>query len=191
MARVLDDAAPMIRLAFVVALLAGCNEHGRGGMLFDGGGSGRACGGFSGAQCAANEFCDFARNTCGATDEQGTCRPRPDGCGDVFAPVCGCDGVVHSNQCDASAAGVDVDASGSCPTTPGQFACGFRTCDVANQYCERGVSDIGGEPDSFICKPLPTSCGATPTCSCVTQEPCGSFCDPTPSGGLRLTCPGG
>lgn len=176
---------------FVVALLGGCDEHGRGGVFPDGGGRGRPCGGFSGARCTANEFCDFGRDTCGVTDEQGTCRARPFGCPDLFAPVCGCDGVVHSNECDANAAGVDVDANGSCPTPAGQFACGSRTCDTAIEYCERGVSDIGGEPDTFVCKPLPSSCGATPSCGCLTQEPCGSFCDGTPTGGLRLTCPGG
>ncbi len=184
----------MIRLACLCALLVGvgCNEHGRGGMLFpDGGGTGRACGGFAGTSCTANEFCDFARNSCGATDEQGTCRTRPDACDDLFAPVCGCDGVVHSSACEANAAGTDVNASGGCPVPAGQFACGFATCNTASEYCQRGVSDIGGEPDTFNCMPIPTSCGAAATCGCLMDEPCGSFCDTQPSGGLRLTCPGG
>jgi hypothetical protein len=187
----------MIRIAsvFVVVLLVGC-EGGRGGMLFgdaggSGSGSGRPCGGFSGGLCTSNEFCDFGRNTCGVTDEQGTCRQRPTACDDQFAPVCGCDGVVHSNQCDANASGADVDASGSCPVGAGELECGFRFCDKATQYCERGVSDIGGEPDSFVCEQLPSSCGATPSCGCLTQEPCGSFCSGSQSIGLTLTCPGG
>ncbi len=188
----------MIRIAslFVVLLLGGC-EGGRGGMLFDdagsgsGSGTGRVCGGFSGALCAPNEFCDFRRDTCGTTDEQGTCRTRPSACDDEFAPVCGCDGDVHANQCDANAAGVDVNASGSCPTQVGEHACGFRLCDKATQYCERGVSDVGGEPDTFVCKPLPSSCGASASCACLTQESCGSFCSGSQAIGLKLTCPGG
>src|SRR4051812_22138270 len=105
-------------------LLAGCPEHGSGGARPDGGpGSGRPCGGFAGASCSSGEWCDFGRNTCGATDEQGTCRAKPTGCPDLFAPVCGCDGVVHSNECDAQAVGADVNANGSCPVPAGQFAC--------------------------------------------------------------------
>ena len=181
----------MSRLGLFVLLLSACNEHGSGGVFPDGGGSGRACGGFAGTSCGSNEFCDFGRNSCGATDEQGTCRARPQSCPDLFAPVCGCDGVVHSNECDANAAGTDVSAIGSCPVPAGSFACGFRTCDKATEYCERGVSDIGGEPDSFVCKPLPGSCGTAAVCGCMTQEPCGDFCDGTATDGLTLTCPGG
>src|SRR5262245_25473666 len=108
----------MIRYALFVCLLIACDEHGKGGGFPDGGGGGsggRTCGGFPGTQCSASEFCDFGRDSCGAADELGTCRPRPNGCDDVFAPVCGCDGSVHSNACDANAAGFDVNASGGCP----------------------------------------------------------------------------
>jgi hypothetical protein len=183
----------MTRLPWLAlsVLLTGCPEHGSGGPRPpDGGGSLRPCGGFAGASCAAGEFCDFGRNSCGATDEQGTCRARPSGCDDLFAPVCGCDNLVHSNECDAQAAGVDVNASGSCPVPAGQFACGFRTCQTTSEYCQRGVSDVGNEPDTFTCKPLPGSCG-TPNCSCVVAEPCGSFCTNGSAGGLIVTCPGG
>jgi hypothetical protein len=181
----------MTRLPWLaLLLLTGCPEHGSGGARPDGGGSLRPCGGFAGTSCSAGEFCDFGRNTCGATDEQGTCRARPSGCPDLFAPVCGCDNVVHSNECDAQAVGVDVNANGSCPVPSGQFACGFRTCLTTSQYCEHGTSDVGSEPDTFTCKPLPQSCGMTATCSCVALEPCGSFCTNTPTG-LTVRCPGG
>lgn len=180
------------RLWLVLALLSsGCPEHGRGGGDGGGGGSGRACGGFAGARCGVDEFCDFGRNTCGATDEQGTCRPRPGGCGDIFQPVCGCDNAIHGNECDANAAGVDVNANGSCPVTSGMFACGFRTCTTSAQYCERGVSDVGGEPDSFTCKSLPAGCGSVGSCACLSAEPCGSFCAGAGATGITLTCPGG
>jgi hypothetical protein len=195
MARVLDEPGRMIRLVCFFSLfgvLVACNERGMGGRFPDGGGgSGNACGGFSGMTCDSDEFCDFGRNSCGATDEQGTCRTRPDVCDDVFAPVCGCDGVTHSNECEANASGTDVSAIGSCPVPAGQFACGFRQCDRASEYCQRGVSDIGGEPDTFDCMPLPSSCGASATCGCVSDEPCGDFCEGTGAGGITLTCPGG
>ncbi|MFN0250721.1 MAG: hypothetical protein ACKV2T_27825 [Kofleriaceae bacterium] len=175
----------MIRLLVIGVLLVACNERGMGGRFPDGGGSGSACGGFAGTSCSSNEFCDFARNSCGATDEQGTCRTRPTACPDLFDPVCGCDGVVHSNVCDANGAGTDVSAIGSCPVPAGEFTCGFRTCDLSNEFCLRTVSDRSGEPDSFSCMPLPAGCTS---CGCMTDEPCGDFCDGTAASGLTLTC---
>jgi len=182
---------PMTRLALLF-LLAGCFEHGSGGGgLPDGGGTGRSCGGLAGAACGSDELCDFGRNTCGASDEGGTCRKKPSGCTENFDPVCGCDGQTHSNECEANVAGVDVSANGNCPVPSGEFQCGFRTCRIADEYCQRGVSDVGNEPDSFVCRPRPGTCGATTTCSCLATEPCGSFCTSTPGGGFALTCPGG
>src|SRR5688572_29259667 len=162
----------MIRFALLGLFLVGC-EGGRGGMFPDGGGSGtgRACGGFTGALCPSDEFCDFPSDTCGVSDEQGRCRVRPRSCDDQFEPVCGCDGITHSNECSANAAGTDVSAIGSCPVPAGQFACGSRTCEIDTQYCQRGVSDIGGEPDSFECRPLPSSCGAGASCGCLGVGP--------------------
>jgi hypothetical protein len=183
----------MTRLPWLAlgVLLTGCPEHGSGGARPDGGGSLRPCGGFAGTSCTAAEWCDFGRNTCGAGDEQGTCRARPSGCDDLFAPVCGCNGLEHANECAAQAVGVDVNASGSCPVPADRFACGFRTCVTDVEYCQRGVSDVGNEPDSFLCKPLPGSCGSPATCGCVAAEPCGSICMTAGAGRLTVTCPGG
>jgi hypothetical protein len=178
-------------LAFVL-LLAAC-EHGKGGGLppTDGGGSGAQCGGFGGGGCAADEWCDFGRNDCGGSDGSGTCKSRPIACDDSFDPVCGCDGVVHSNECDAQAVGVDVSAVGSCPAEPGFFNCGQRQCDLSTQYCQRSGSDIGGEPDGFACIELPGTCGVTPNCDCLAEEPCGTECDGASATGFTVTCFGG
>lgn len=180
---------------FLGSVLASACEGGKGGAFPDGGnGSGEECGGFAGRPCAADQFCDFGRDTCGASDETGTCRPRPLGCPDVFDPVCGCDGTVHGNGCDANAAGVDVDANGNCAPQIGSFACGFRFCDLATEYCQRATSDIGGEPDAFSCRPIPGSCSVNPSCACLVTagEPCADlFCEGDAAGGLQVTCPGG
>ncbi len=182
----------MVRFVLWCTVLVAC-EHGSGGGLpgTDGGGSGRSCGGFAGQTCGTRELCDFPLNSCGNADQLGTCTARPDACPDLFDPVCGCDGTVYSSQCDAAQAGVDVDASGSCRLPGGTFACGFKQCDLATQYCQRAASDVGGEPDGFACMPLPVGCGSTPTCGCLANEPCSELCSGDATSGLQLTCPGG
>lgn len=65
--------------------------------------------------CAANEYCDFPEmSACGDAGVTGICALRPEGCGHVFKPVCGCDGKNHSNACQAAASGTDVRAAGDC-----------------------------------------------------------------------------
>lgn len=51
---------------------------------------------------------------CGAADAMGTCKPKPEVCADVFAPVCGCDGKTYRNACSASSAGSSVAKNGEC-----------------------------------------------------------------------------
>ena len=157
------------------------------------GATGARCGGFAGLTCAADQFCDFARNTCGATDEEGECKPRPTACPDtlVFQANCACDGMIYGSECDVYAAGSDRNALGGCPVAGGSFACGYTQCNVFNEYCRREVSDIGDEPDVFSCQPLPGCPSQFPTCACLAGELCGSQCTGQGTTGLTLTCPGG
>lgn len=74
---------------------------------------GAPCGGLAGDVCPEDQFCQFAQDTCGLSDEQGTCvkRPTVESCStfaDAFAPICACDGVTYENACEAAAAGADV-----------------------------------------------------------------------------------
>jgi hypothetical protein len=174
-----------------ILVVAAC-EGGKGGGTFNlDGGSGIQCGGFAGAQCPADEWCDFPRDDCGATDGTGTCVRRPLQCGELADPVCGCDGEIHSNPCDANSAGVDLSALGSCPAEPGNFNCGARQCAIDTEFCQRIGSDIGGEPDSFSCNRLPAGCGLDPSCACLEGEACANGCEGDATTGLTAICFGG
>jgi hypothetical protein len=140
--------------------------------------------------CSAAHYCDYPDDLCGAA-ELGKCTPKPQGCDLLYAPVCGCDGKVHGNDCAARSAGSDVSSTGGCTPPVGQFACGPIFCALGSQYCQHGVSDVGGIPDDYACKELPAGCGKTPTCACLSAEPCGDWCASPALGEIRLTCPGG
>jgi hypothetical protein len=179
---------PLLAIAFLLAAVAACDDS--TGEL---GGPGAACGGRSGVTCTADQYCDFGGNRCGADDVSGVCKPRPDSCPPLLVPerTCGCDQIVYSSACEANLAGTDLNASGNCALDPGAFACGFRQCKKSNQYCQRSVSDVGGEPDTYTCLVLPAACGGTASCSCLPSQSCGGQCAGDSAGGLTLTCPGG
>jgi hypothetical protein len=139
--------------------------------------------------CSGSEYCNYPDDLCGA-GAIGTCKPRPAGCNLLFAPVCGCDGGVHGNDCGARSSGSDVSVAGGCTAPEGQFGCGALFCSLASQYCSRGISDVGG-PDEYYCKPLPSSCGQAPSCACMTGEACADWCETSALGAITLTCPGG
>lgn len=142
--------------------------------------------------CAAGEHCDWAVNSCGAIDSDPfVCEGKPDGCDDNYEPVCGCDGLVHSNECYAAADGVDISDNGGCTPPEGYFPCGHRFCDPLTSYCQISTSDVFPEPDFVACVPYPATCGDTPSCECLVDEPCADFgCADGPPG-IVIICPGG
>ncbi|MCA9679786.1 MAG: hypothetical protein KC464_32440 [Myxococcales bacterium] len=157
----------------------------------DGGGTGSVCGGKAGLTCDAEHYCDHTDNGCGFDDGQGTCQPRPPDCPQGQTPTCGCDGTVYDSPCAAATAGVDVNDYNGCTPPLDTFRCGHLFCAAGTEYCQRGVSDVGGYADDWACVAIPAACnpGAL-DCACLADEPCGAWC--TQDGtDFTLTCPGG
>lgn len=127
----------------------------------------QGCGTRGAAACSDAQVCDFANNSCGRGDTPGQCILRPEGCGAVWAPVCGCDGQTYGNACAAHGAGVDVDYEGECSAT----ACGgFAgvTCS-SDQFCDFPDGQQCGRTDAHgTCQPRPEACSKEffPVCGC-------------------------
>jgi hypothetical protein len=124
---------------------------------------GNICGGIAGFVCPNGQFCLFEFGTCGNFDLLGVCTDIPWGCPDVWAPVCGCDGQTHGNECEAHAVGASIQSEGSC---------GGPVCETA---CD--CYDLNGNDFS---QPCPMLC---PTCDnywqCV-QGQCAEYCGSMP-----------
>jgi hypothetical protein len=76
------------------------------------------CGGESGGVCGQNQYCDYpAGQMCDWADGTGTCKDRPQGCTDIYDPVCGCDNMTYGNECAANQAGQGVAYKGECKSS--------------------------------------------------------------------------
>lgn len=72
------------------------------------------CGGIMGIPCPDDQFCRFPPGECDVSDNMGLCRMIPQACPDVYIPVCGCDGITYSNECEAAVAGMSINHAGEC-----------------------------------------------------------------------------
>lgn len=162
-----------------------------GGTAGSGGVEPHPCGGPAALTCGLETFCDYQPSYCGGDGALGMCRLTPDDCYDVYRPVCACDGNVYANDCEANAARQDLNWLGGCPTPTAMYPCGVGFCDAGWLYCRLSLSDVAGWDHEYGCYSYPPSCGASPTCDCLIDEPCGQWCTDDGSGNLTLTCPGG
>ena len=64
------------------------------------------------ADCTESQFC--ARPIADCDGEDGQCVDKPQMCTRDWRPVCGCDGKVYGNACEAASAGQNIDYEGEC-----------------------------------------------------------------------------
>jgi hypothetical protein len=94
-------------------------EGGAGDAAKDSG-SLKPCG-KNGVACPGNEWCSFdPPGTCGAGPD-GLCKSRPATCPTSCPGVCGCNGQVYCNPCEASRAGTDVAGNTACLPAGGVY----------------------------------------------------------------------
>ena len=140
--------------------------------------------------CGSTQYCQHDK-TCGSTS--GTCLARPNGCPDIYSPVCGNNGQVYPNECGANADGTDVSPTGGCIPPAGWVQCGPKFCDATTSYCQSTGNDaIGpGQPCTYFdCTPLPPACNGTTDCDCFGTTACSQQC--TYDGfGFQIVCFGG
>ena len=154
---------------------------------------GKGCGGAG--DCKPSEWCDVGGFCPNVLTKKGTCKARPMGCPDLYAPTCGCDGTVYSSPCDAQAAGIDTNKQGGCVAPAGWISCGAGFCQSDFSFCVATPNDAVSPQDPikvyYTCANLPPACQKATSCACFPKNvPC-----PQTScvydNGFTVGCPGG
>lgn len=128
-----------------------------------------ACGS---STCHSDEFCDWTDDKCGEVSTAHHCASKSSACA-KDRPVCGCDQVVHLNECEAIASGTDRNLISGCEgEIEGWFHCGPATfCRRFEEACNVESDDMSGIT-SYGCVPLPPCEPGTPICDCIEAIPC-------------------
>lgn len=79
---------------------------------------------------SSGEYCHIETGCVVTGAKMGDCRPMPNSCNMLYAPVCGCDGKTYGNACTAHAAGINVAQKGTCDPS-----CDKVHCKLYNDCC--------------------------------------------------------
>jgi len=123
------------------------------------------CGGIIGAPCPDGTFCEHPEGTCDVADNQGACVPIPELCPENFDPVCGCDGVTYSNDCERQRAKAQKAHHGPCAEVCGGII--GAPCPKG-MFCEHPAGTCDIVDNQGTCVPIPDACLAVfdPVCGC-------------------------
>lgn len=185
--------------------VGGCFGNGCDGVGANGTAGTNGLVGCFGTGCAGGQMCVDNFQLCGTNpSEQGEWYDvvREVSCQDhacspywTSEPVCGCDGAVHANACEAAMAGVDLSRFGTCaPPSPDYFQCGYKFCKRASEYCAFVVIEASNRE---YCEPIPDRCqGDADPCTCIGgDDPCARYtgslttkCGVSATGGIEFMC---
>jgi len=118
--------------------------------------------------CRKGQFCEKKDGRC---DTEGVCKARPEVCMTLYDPVCGCDVITYSNDCNAAAGGTSVAYEGICTDPPEPYACAEGFCRNAEGECQ-AEARCAMSP----CDADPPLCGPAETCTVNYCGGCNVFC---------------
>jgi hypothetical protein len=184
---------PILAVASLPLASSACNNSGvigddcptmtdcaTGGSAGSSAGTGNAagitCAGLLGAGCAAGMYCDLPiSSSCGAADQTGVCKVKPDACDAIYAPVCGCDDKTYSSDCVAHRAGISVASIGECGSGNGSGGSSSAGGSSAGGSSAGGSTGTAGSGNSATCGGLlPAKCPADQYCRFPITAQCGA-----------------
>jgi len=118
---------------------------------------------YFGVPCAEQSCGPFecCAQSCGGVDANDACIAPSLVCPEIWAPVCGCDGITYGNACEAHGACVAIASEGECEVP---LVCGGEVC-AGGACC---VASCGGLDATDACVVPPEACPLlyAPVCGC-------------------------
>lgn len=130
------------------------------------------CGTIAGIPCPKDKACKYPEGSCNISDGAGVCVDVPAVCPDDASPVCGCDDVTYSSECELLKAGVTKQKDGAC------------SCTIVID-CYPGTTPVDTDEDGCVDACTPSPCTTNADCDNADL----SYCDADTCGGEGLCAP--